>query len=147
MAMQFLDAAAAAIGTSEPALRLIVALLAGMPLSLIYNLCFVNFSVTLKVWKTWSDRLNLQHLFFTVTGIALSYFGFGIIVNIRFTDLDSRRGLCPFVHYNHGHLLHLGPHHVSQPAGCRSCTRFRLYYGILSIVFTTTKRKQFISNP
>jgi hypothetical protein len=49
MEKSLLHVAADAIGTTEPALRLLAVLFAGIPLSIIYNLCFVNFNPNLKV--------------------------------------------------------------------------------------------------
>lgn len=44
-----LDAAADALGTPEPALRLLVVLLLNMPLAFIFNVCFANHAPTVKV--------------------------------------------------------------------------------------------------
>lgn len=60
-----LSSVAKAVGTSEPALRFLIALLIGYPLSLIYHAIFARTSSIVK------------NLYFTIIGILVLYFGFG----------------------------------------------------------------------
>lgn len=61
-----LHAIAAALGTTEPAIRLLAVLLAGSPLGALYNLAFVNQGNTLK------------YLYFALSGAAVCFYGFGL---------------------------------------------------------------------